>query len=123
SPWIPHPGATAPKSRKPHWMLFSPLYTKVATGFLPTTHLPPFSVDSHIVLKKGLEKSSKKMCGVPWLSMTMLENCSCVSEPLTNAGDEKRNPAPGECDSRIAEENGGTVAFPSTQGFALQKSV
>src|SRR6267378_3700714 len=110
-------------SRKPHWMLFSPLYTKVVTGSLPTTHLPPFSVDSHILIKGKLEKSSKKMCGVPWLSMTMLENCSCVSEPLTSLGSEKGNPAPGECDSRIAEEKRGIVASPSAQRFSLQNSV
>src|SRR5678816_3704151 len=120
---MPHPGATAPKSRKPHWMLFSPLYTKDATGSLPTTHVPPRSVDSNILVKLGSEKSSKKMCGVPWLSMSMSENCSCVCEPLTNFGAEKGNPAPRACDSRIAEENRGTCASPSPQFVSLQKSV
>src|SRR6516165_4361156 len=96
---------------------------KVATGLLDTTHPPAVRVDSHIVVSVMLEKSSKKMCGVPWLSMTMEENCSCVSEPLTRAGGEKGTPAPGECDSRIAEEFAGTVAVPSVQGFEPQNKV
>src|SRR5215467_4534379 len=101
---------------------------KVATGLLDTTHPPAVRVDSHIVtrnLNGGLKlvKSSKKMCGLPWLSMTMEENCSCVSEPLTRAGGEKGTPAPGECDSRIAEEFAGKVAVPSVQGLGPQNKV
>ena len=34
----------------------------------------------------GFVKWSKKMCGVPDASITMLENCVLTSAPLTRAG-------------------------------------
>src|SRR5205807_9077045 len=91
---MPHPGACAPASRNDQWLLLSPWNAKVATGFVATAQLPPVNVDSCIFTNEGFEKSSKKMCGVPWLSMTMLENCAFFSEPLTNAGAVKGFPAP-----------------------------
>jgi hypothetical protein len=38
-------------------------------------------------------------------------------------GRREKRPQPGECDSRIAEENAGIVAIPSVQGAALQNNV
>jgi hypothetical protein len=43
-----------------------------------------------------LVKSSKKMCGTPWLSTTALENWAFENEPLTNAGEVNGSPTPAE---------------------------
>src|ERR1700680_2965416 len=96
-----------------------------ATGVWLTTHFPPLNVDSHMVIVgKTPEKSSKNMWGVPWLSTTRSENWSCVNRPLARAGGENGNPAPRDVATKIAEENGGTVAVPSVHGVAwMQNSV
>src|SRR5580693_2681336 len=120
---MPHPGASAPESRNAQFRSSSPWYTKLATGFLDTTHLPASKVDSHILIVGESVKSSKKMCGVPDASITRAENCVLVSVPLTSAGAEKGCPGPGDWDTRIAEPNAGIVAVPSVQGEALQKYV
>src|ERR1700726_3681117 len=96
---------------------------KVATGLAETTQLPPVSVDSHICVYGKLLKSSKNMCAVPFESITMLENCVAVSEPLTRAGGLNGWLGPAECDSRIADPNAGTVAVPSVHGAPLQNRV
>src|SRR6266851_6455109 len=98
--------------RKNQFIVAVPLGIKVATGVGFTTHLPAVSVDIYILMALLEEKSSKKACGTPWLSTTMSENCSCENDPLTICGAEKRRPAPGECDSTIAEENLGMVPVP-----------
>src|SRR3979411_3289224 len=97
---------------KPQFVVAVPMGTKVATGVGFATQVPPVSVDMYILMLEPLEKSSKKACGTPSLSKTMSENCSCENEPLTICGAEKGNPAPGECDSTIAEENAGMDADP-----------
>ena len=97
---------------------------KVTTGVGFTAQVPPLSVDSYMAIVWGnavLEKSSKKMCGTPWLSTTKSENCSWVKAPLTRAGCEKGRPAPGECDSRITEEPAGMMALPSLQPVELKQ--
>src|SRR5580700_2047842 len=114
-PWIPHPGASAPLSRKAQLRLAKPLKVKLATGAGETTQMPPISEDSHMLIVGRFVKSSKKMCGVPPASMTRSENCVFTREPLTSAGAENGCPGPGECDSRIADWKAGTVALPSTQ--------
>src|SRR6185437_13633093 len=121
-----HPGASAPASRKAQFKFRSPLYTKLTVGSRATTQLLLTSVDSHMLTERGFVKSSKKMCGVPAESITMLENCVLTSAPLTSAGEENGSPGPGECTSRIAEWNDGTAASPSMQtpeAGELQNSV
>src|ERR1700730_6423492 len=123
--WIPHPGASAPLSRNAQLTLRSPLKTNAATAACETTHVPPISVDCHILITGKLVKSSKKICGLPVASTTMSENCAFARAPLTSAGAEKGRPAPAECDSRITEEKAGIlVALPSEQPNELwQNSV
>lgn len=93
---------------------------KVATGVGVTTQLLPVKVDSYIMIC-GWVKSSKKMCGVPWLSTTRLENCVLTSLPLTSAGGENGRPTPAECDSRITDENAGATALPVGAGSGTAK--
>ena len=126
---MPHPGASAPLSRNPQLKLFKPLKVKVATGVVLTVQVPPDNVDSYMFVPGKDEKSSKKICGVPWLSTTMSENWVWENDPLTRAGGVNGRPAPAELDTRIADEKAGTVAEPSVHGSVpevpapLQKSV
>src|ERR1700719_4482680 len=121
-----HPGASAPLSRKAQFRFRNPLNTKLTAGCRATIQVLPTSVDSHILIVGKFVKSSKRMCGVPAESITMLENCVLTSEPLTSAGAEKGSPGPGECTSTIADWTNGTVAVPSVQtpeAGKLQNSV
>src|ERR1700687_2635124 len=104
--------------RNPQLMLDSAKKLKVATGAWWTIQVPPVSVDSYIFTNTGSVKSSKNMWGVPWLSTTRSENCVFKSFPLASAGGPKGSPAPGEVATRIAEEDAGTVAFPSVHGWS-----
>ncbi len=91
---IPQPGAIVPVMRNPQLVVAVPIGKKLATGAGLTTHPPGVKVDMYML--RPLVKSSKNAWGTPWLSTTMLENCSFDNEPLTICGVEKANPAPGE---------------------------
>src|SRR5215469_7822870 len=109
---MPHPGAIVPLIRKPQFVVAVPKGMKVAIGVGCTTHPLAVRVDMYILTLVPVEKSSKKACGTPWLSTTTSEHCSADSVPLTICGAENGSPAPGECDSTIAEPNAGMVPAP-----------